>query len=63
MVGAPPGLVWASWLPSRDTTLQVLPFHEKIHGIFSRFYFLQKLDKNETLLKTTSDLAVFIKVW
>ena len=36
---------------------------KNLRGIFPRFYFLRKLDKKETLLKTTSDSAVFIQVW
>jgi hypothetical protein len=60
-VCAPPGLVWASWIPSRDTKLQVPSFGEKHLWHFSPILFPVKTDKTRLLLKTASDSAVLSK--
>jgi hypothetical protein len=63
VMSAPPGPFWASWLPSRDPKLQALYFDEKLPKCFFPILFLEKTDRNGTLLETASNSVVFIPVW
>jgi hypothetical protein len=60
--GAPPSLIWASWLPSHDPKLQVPSFIETLPWYFIPILFPAKSDKNQTFAqKTVSDSEVLSK--